>query len=120
MKRVSVALGLNLDTRDETAIEEFLTPNLHRQRQAAVVDLFGEKWISTVYETLGTAARDQPWDEATLDDIFAAYRVTERDFRAVFEGYQSVQKVNRFFRPSVMKAIYEIRSRASKRKDTWA
>ncbi len=120
MKRVSVALGLNLDSRDETAIEEFLTPNLHRQREAEVVDLFGQNWISTVYDLLGTAARDQPLDEATFDEIFAAYRVAERDFRAVFEGYQNVQKVNRFFRPGVMKAIYEVRARSSRRKDTWA
>ena len=85
-----------------------------------MVDLFGQNWISTVYDLLGTAARDQPLDEATFDEIFAAYRVAERDFRAVFEGYQNVQKVNRFFRPGVMKAIYEVRARSSRRKDTWA
>jgi hypothetical protein len=121
MKRVSVALKLNLDNRDEGAIEDFLSPSLHRQRNAGpVTDLFGEKWISTVYETLSTAARDEPWEQSTMDDISAAYRTVERDYRAVFEGYKQFEKVNRFFTPTVMKAIYEVRAIAGRRRGTWA
>jgi hypothetical protein len=121
MKRISLALGVNLDNRDEDAIEEFLSPGLRRQRHAGpVTDLFGANWISTVYETLGAAARDQPWEQSTMDDVFSAYRTTEHDFRAMFEGYQQVEKANRFFRPPVMKAIYKVRAIASRQKETWA
>ncbi|MGV0715198.1 sulfotransferase family protein [Mycolicibacterium sp. XJ662] len=121
MKRVSSALGINLETRDEGAIAEFLKPGLrHERHQGPVMDLFGEDWISATYELLRAAARDEPWDQSSLDRIFDAYRVNERDFRAVFDGYQRIEKVNRYFRPSVMKMIYEVRAIANRRRGTWA
>lgn len=121
MKRVSSALGIDLGTRDESAIEEFLRPGLRHERHGnQVTDLFGADWISTTYETLQAAARDEPWDEAVLDRVFDEYRVNERDFRAVFDGYQRIEKANRYFRPSVMKMIYEVRALANRRRGTWA
>jgi hypothetical protein len=121
MKRISVALGINLDTRDESAIEEFLEPNLHHERHAGpVTDLFGADWISVVYNALGAAARDEPWDQSALDHVFESYRTSEHDFRAVFEGFQRLDKMNRYFRPSVMKMIYEVRAIAGRRRGTWA
>ncbi|MGE2725643.1 sulfotransferase family protein [Mycolicibacterium pulveris] len=121
MKRVSSALGINLDAPDEDAIDAFLKPGLrHERHQGQLRDLFGADWVSTTYETLRAAARDEPWDQSSLDRVFDAYRVNERDFRAVFEGYQRIEKVNRYFRPSVMKMIYEVRALANRRRGTWA
>ena len=37
MKRISAALAIDLNTRDEGAIEEFLTPDLRRQRHRGPV-----------------------------------------------------------------------------------
>ncbi len=85
-----------------------------------MADLFGADWISSTYESLRAAARDEPWDPSSLDRILDAYRLTEGDFRAVFEGYQHIEKVNRYFRPSVMKMIYEVRAIANRRRGTWA
>jgi hypothetical protein len=121
IKRISVALEIDLDTRDEGAIEEFLKPDLHNRRHCGpVTDLFGTDWISVVYEALCAAARDKPWDQSALDRVFEAYRVSEHDFRAVFEGFQRFSKLNRHFRPSVMKLIYEVRAMAHRRSGTWA
>ncbi|MFC3776510.1 sulfotransferase family protein [Mycolicibacterium holsaticum] len=121
MQRVSSALGIDLGTRDEAAIEEFLRPTLRHERHGGpAVDLFGADWISSTYESLRAAARDEPWDPSALDRILDAYRVVEADFRAVFEGYQHIEKVNRYFRPSVMKMIYEVRAIANRRRGTWA
>ncbi len=82
--------------------------------------MFGGDWISATYEALRAAARDEPVNQAALDRVFDEYRVNERDFRAVFEGYQQIEKVNRYFRPSVMKMIYEVRAIANRRRGTWA
>jgi hypothetical protein len=121
MKRISVALGVSLDARDEDAIEDFLKPNLYHQRDTgSVTDLFGADWISVVYDSLSAAARDEPWDQSALDHVFEAYRTSERDFRAVFEGFHRLEKMNRYFRPSVMKMIYEVRAIAARRRGTWA
>jgi hypothetical protein len=121
MKRISVALGINFDTPDEGAIEEFLTPSLHHQRHVGpVADLFGADWISSVYDALSAAARDEHWDQDALDRVFEAYENGERDFRAVFEGFQRLDKMNRFFRPSVMKMLFEVRAIAHRRRGTWA
>jgi hypothetical protein len=121
MKRVSVALGIDLDCRDEGAIEEFLRPNLHHQRDSGpVTDLFGADWISSVYDALGGAARDEAVDQAALDEVLQAYRVSEHDFRAVFDGFQRLDKMNRYLRPSVMKMLYEARAVANRRRGTWA
>ena len=78
VKRISAALGIDLNTGDEDAIEEFLKQGLHRQRCCGpVTEPFGTDWISAVYEALGAASRDEPWDASVLDRVFEAYRASE-------------------------------------------
>lgn len=121
VKRISVALGIDLETRDEAAIEEFLTPDLHRQRQTGPVnETFGTDWISTVYETLHAAARDEPLDQSALDRVYADYRASEQGFRKVFENSVRLHKLNRFIRPSILKFRYEVVAMAHRRRGTWA
>jgi len=79
IKRISTALKIELDPRDERAVEEFLTPDFRHQRQCGpVTDPIGTDWNSTVYEAMRAAAADQPWDRSALDRVFEAYRVNER------------------------------------------
>ena len=100
VKRISAALAIDLNTGDEDAIEEFLTPDQRHQRHCGpVMEPFGTDWISTVYEELGAAARDEPWDQCALDRVFEAYRASEHGFRTVFEDSHRFNKVERFARP---------------------
>jgi hypothetical protein len=121
IKRISVALGLDLDSRDEDAIDEFLTPDLHRQRSTdPVTETFGTNWISSVYGALSAAARDEGLDQSQLDRIYAEYRAGEQGFRAVFENSVRLNKLNRFIRPSILKFRYEAVALAHRRRGTWA
>ncbi|KUI46769.1 hypothetical protein AU198_03720 [Mycobacterium sp. GA-1199] len=87
MSRISAAIGVDLDARDENAIEEFLAPSLRRQRfTGQVTERFGTDWISAVYGAMRAAARDEPWDSAVLDRVFEEYRVCEHDFRTAIEN----------------------------------
>jgi hypothetical protein len=89
VKRISAALAIDLNTRDEGAIEEFLKHDLRHQRDCGLVtELFGTDWISTIYEALHAAARDEPWDGSALDRVFEAYRTSEHDFRTAFEDFR--------------------------------
>ena len=116
-----MALGIDLDNRDEDAIEEFLTPDLHRQRQTGpVTETFGTDWISSVYDALSAAARDEPVDQVELDRVYAAYRASEQGFRSVFENSVRLNKLNRFVRPSLLKFRYEAVALANRRRGTWA
>jgi hypothetical protein len=120
-KRISAALGLDLDTRDEGAIDEFLKPDLHRQRRCdPMAEPFGTDWVSAVYATLGAAARDERWDHAALDRVFEAYRASESGFRTVFRDFHRLQKLNRLIRPSIFKLIMEVSALAHRRRGTWA
>ncbi|MDV3129214.1 sulfotransferase family protein [Mycobacterium sp. 21AC1] len=121
VKRISVALGIDFGTRDEDAIEDFLTPDLHRQRHTGpVTETFGTDWISVVYDELHAAARDEPWDQSALDRVYAEYRASEQGFRTVFENSQRLHKLNRFIRPSILKLRYEAVAMAHRRRGTWA
>ena len=121
VKRISAALGIDLNTRDEDAVEEFLKPDLHRQRHCGpVTELLGTDWISAVYETLGAATRDEPWDGSALDRVFEAYRASEHGFRTVVEEFHRFQKLNRLVRPSIFKLIGEVLAMAHRRRGTWA
>jgi hypothetical protein len=121
--RVSAGLEVDLHTRDENAIEEFLTPDLRRQRSCdSVTDFFGTNWVSVVYDAVRAAARDEPWDESVLDRVFEAYRASEHDFRTAFEASRDLSSsmLNRFFRPSIMRPILEVVALAHRRRGTWA
>jgi hypothetical protein len=117
VQRISVAVGIDLQTRDERAIEQFLKPNLHRLRHGGQMEnLAGAEWISVVYEAMSAAARDQDLDSAELDRAFAAYRARERGFRPVFDGFARLDKMSKHFRPSVMNMIDKARATANKKR----
>jgi hypothetical protein len=121
VKRISVALEIDLDTRDEGAIGEFLTPDLHRQRQSgSVTEPFGTDWISVVYDALCAAARDEPWDQAALDHVYETYRASERGFRTALENSQRLHKIHRFMPPAFLKLRNGIVAMAHRRSGTWA
>ncbi|OBB79615.1 hypothetical protein A5760_20730 [Mycobacterium colombiense] len=123
MKRICTELPVELHTQDEDAIEEFLTPGLHRQRHCGpVTDLFGADWISLVYEALRKAAQDDPLDMSTLDRVFASYRESERDFRKAFEDFHGLSNsvLFRIFRPVIARPVMEVLAMAHRHRGTWA
>lgn len=92
-KRISRALAIDLDTRDEVAIDEFLNRDLRRQRhRGPVTEFYGTDLISTVYEAMHAAAQDEPWDESELNRVFKAYGACERSFRTAFDDYRGLGK----------------------------
>jgi hypothetical protein len=121
VKRISAALPIDLSTWDEDAIDEFLTQDLHHQRDCGpVTEPFGTDWNSTVYETLCAAARDEPLDGSALDRVYEAYRSSERGFRTVFADFQRFNKINGRVRPSILNLFVEISAMAHRRRGTWA
>lgn len=123
MKRITTELPVELHTQDEDAIEEFLTPGLHRQRHCGPVpSLFGADWISLVYGALREAAQDDPIDMSTLDRVFAAYRESERDFRKAFEDFHGLSNsmLFRIFRPVIARPVMEVLAMAHRHRGTWA
>ena len=121
IKRISAALAIDLNARDEGAVEEFLQPDQRRQRHCGpVTEPFGTDWISAVYEALCAAARDEPWDGSALDRVFEAYRASEYGFRRAFEDSHRFYRLNRLLRPSIQKLIYEVQAMAHGRRGTWA
>jgi hypothetical protein len=121
VKRISAALEIDLSTRDEGAIEEFLTPDLrHHRHGGPVPEPFGTDWMSAVYETLGAAARDEPWDQAALDHVFEAYRASERGFRTAFVDSERYLKLDRIMLPSLVKLALEGLAILHRRRGTWA
>jgi hypothetical protein len=125
INRISEALAIDLNTQDEGAIEEFLKPDLRRQRNRdSVTEPFGADWISTVYEALSAAARDEPWDGYALDGAFEAYRASESEhdgFRTAFEDFRDRfdSLLSRLFRPFHWQLV-EIAAMAHRRRGTWA
>ena len=121
VKRISAALAIDLNAKDEGAIDEFLTPDLqHHRDNGRVAEPFGTDWMSVVYETLSAAARDEPWDESALDRVFEAYRASEHGFRTAFEDCERYRRLNRLVLPSILKLSLEVRAIAHRRKGTWA
>ena len=112
--RISAALAIDLDTRDESAIEAFLNPGLRRhQNNGPVIDRFGADWLSTTYKALHAAAQDEILDEQTLDRVFDSYRIRERDFRTAFDDFEGNFSLNTVlrravFRPSIAKRLRAI------------
>ena len=89
IERISSALAIDLNTRDEDAIEECLQRELRRQRYCGpVTEPFATDWFSPAYEALGAAARDEPWDGSALDRVYEVYRASEH-FQTVFEDPQA-------------------------------
>jgi hypothetical protein len=120
--RISGALSVGLDSRDDAAIDEFLKPDLRRQRDSGpITELGGTDWISATYEAMHAAAQDEPVNAAALDRVFDAYRATEHDFRTAFDDYRhhSNNVLVRMSRPFVWKLI-EGMALANRRRGTWA
>jgi len=123
IKRISATVPIGLDAMDEHAIDEFLTPDLRRQRNCGpVIDRFGTNWISAAYDALCAAARDDSLDLGALDGIFEAYQASEHDFRTVFQDSRdrsnSVQ--SRILRPAGVKPMIELMAMVHRRRGTWA
>lgn len=120
VKRISAALPIDLTNRDESAIDEFLTNDLHRQRHcSSVTETFGTDWISTVYEALSAAARDEPLDETALDGVFNAYKASAHGFSTAFEDYRGLRKRVGLM-PTGLKLINEALAIAHLRRGPWA
>ncbi|WP_418769717.1 sulfotransferase family protein [Mycobacterium neumannii] len=121
VKRISTALPIDLTTENEDVIDEFLKPDLHRQRQSGwMKSPFGARWISTVYDTLCEAARDESWDQAVLDHVFEEYRDSEYEFRTAFKDFHRLHKYNWLVRPSAVSLVYEALAIAHRRRGPWA
>ena len=121
VKRISTALEIDLNARDEGAIDEFLTPDLrHHRNGGPVPEPFGTDWMSVVYEALGAAARDEPWNGSALDRVFEAYRVSEHGFRTAFQDSHRYLRLNRLMPPSLVKLALEVLAVSHRRRGTWA
>lgn len=123
MKRIATTLEIDLDTAEESAIEEFLTSDLRRQRYCGpVADHFGTDWISAVYAALRAAAQDDPLHVSTLDRVFESYQASERDFRMAFTEFhtRTHSVVRRVFRPFIIKRILELGAMLHRRRGAWA
>jgi hypothetical protein len=121
IKRISTALGIDLDTWDEPAIDEFLAPALrHHRHSGPVIDLLGADWISATYEALSAAARDNPFDQSEFDRIFESYRASEHGFRTAFEDFHRLHKLWRLVPISMVKLVLEANAIARRHRGTWA
>jgi hypothetical protein len=123
MSRVSSAIGIDLGNRDDAAIEDFLSPDLRRQRDGGpVLEPFGTDWIATVYSSLCSAARDEAWEPSELDRVYAAYGASERAHRAAFTGFHDLfdSVPARLLRPSIQKLILELVALTHRRDETWS
>ncbi|WP_431230962.1 sulfotransferase family protein [Mycolicibacterium psychrotolerans] len=121
VKRISAALSIDLDVKDEASVDAFLTPSLrHHQNRGPVTEPFGADWIATVYDALAAAARDEPCDEAALDRVYLAYGASERGFARAFEDGRRYRNLNRLLPPFVVKLGLETLALAHRRRGTWA
>ncbi|WP_422746623.1 sulfotransferase family protein [Mycobacterium sp. WMMD1722] len=121
VKRIGTAVGVDLGTADEKAVDEFLNPGLrHHRHSGPVPEPFGTDWVSSVYEALGAAARDEPWDESVLDRVYDAYLAGERGFRIATEDSQRYRRLNRLMLPSLVKVGLEVLALAHRRSGTWS
>lgn len=121
IKRISAALAIDLDTRDESAIEKFLAPSLRNHRhRGPVTELFGPDWLSTAYETLSAAARDERWDQSALDRVFESYRTSEVDFPTASEEFHRLYRRYRLIPISMVKLFIEVNAIGRRRNKTWA
>ncbi len=120
IKRISAALAIDVNTRHESAVEEYLTPDLRRYRHCGrVTESFGTDWNSTVYDTLCRAARDERCDETALDRVFEAYRASANGFRIAFEDFHRIR--NRvWLSPTILKLVNDVIALTHRRRGPWA
>lgn len=125
--RISRKLGVDLDDRDDAAIEAFLSSDLRRQRHSGpVTDRFGTDWMSTVYETIQAAARDESVNISAMDRVYEAYRVGENDFRTALENCRALLAVDGdlLYTNSVLlrlkRLLIGVAATVNRRKGSWA
>jgi hypothetical protein len=120
VKRISNALAIDLDIEDVGAVDAFLTPGLrHHENRGPATEPFGADWVSTVYDTLAAAARDEPWDESALDRVYRAYGASERGFRQAFNDVRRYRNIDRLLPGFVAKLGLGALALAHRRKGTW-
>jgi hypothetical protein len=89
IRRISGHLAIELNPVDEQ-IDQFIVEKLYRQRSDGKPrDMFSQGWTSQVYAAFSAAARDEAFDEAMLDSVFAAFQSNEHMFRISRDDYQS-------------------------------
>ncbi|MCX6484789.1 MAG: sulfotransferase family protein [Mycobacterium sp.] len=121
VKRISTALGVDLDARDGHAVDEALSPTLRHHRESGPLpEPFGTDWMSTVYETLTAAARDEPLDESALDRVYEAYGASERGFRQALDDSRRYRNIERFLPAPVVTLGLGTLALMHGRKGTWA
>lgn len=125
VKRISVALGVDLPASDGQAVDGFLSAELrHHHEPGPVTDPFGTDWLSTVYGVLAMAARDdvrdEEWERAELDRVYESYRAAERGFRTALAGYGRYRNLNWLLAPTVVRSALGIMAIAHRRRGTWA
>lgn len=97
IERISNELSINLQV-DETAVDGFLTRDLHRKRlPGPTVEIFGYSWISRVYDILSVAAEDGPIDVPALDDVYYAYRACAPVLTELRRGFD-LQSLREYFK----------------------
>jgi hypothetical protein len=71
--RISAALGIDLSTRDEAAIDAFLNPSLHRERASVQPEGLLLPDTLDVYRHVSAAARGKQLDAAFMDERLTSY-----------------------------------------------
>lgn len=121
VKRINVTLATDLDGRQDTVIDEFLSPGLrHHRHSGPIAEPFGNDWVTSTYEELAAAARDEPWDQSVVDRVFSQYQLAEQGFRAASEGARRYRNLNRLTPPYLVKVGLELLALAHRRRGTWA
>lgn len=89
--RVSEVLSLELRDRQDAGIDEFLSPDLHRQRDAGTPAnwIFGINWMTSIHETLQAAANGAACDQESFDAIYQSFSALEFAFRRSVDEFRS-------------------------------
>ncbi len=89
ISRISEALSVRFENRDDDAIREFLTHDLHRQRGDELTEAFGSSWVGDVYAAFSAAANGARPDIDKLDEVFLSYSASERTFRTAINEFRN-------------------------------
>lgn len=121
IKRISSTLAVDLDTGDRAAVERFLAKDMRHQRQRGpIIEPFGTDWLSVAYRALAAAARDEPWEESSLDGVLEGFRASEHGFRTAIEDFQGQFNRRYRFSRAFIKPLFEGVALVHGRRGTWA